>query len=262
MKITLLGCGGSAGVPMVGGDDGEGVWGQCDPSEPRNIRSRSSIVIEGDDGRRLLVDTGPDLRAQLLSARISAVHGVFYTHPHSDHVAGLDELRAINRVIDAPLPIAANAETMAELQSRFAYVFQPWNGEGFYRPVVEPQIVAERQFVAMCGLGFSVLGQRHGRIRSLGLRCGDFAYSTDVDFFDDGTLDALANLDTWVVGCFQRDPHPAHAWIDLVLEWRARIRPRRMVLTHMGPDMDYRTLCDELPEGVEPGFDGMVLESH
>ncbi|AQS87044.1 metal-dependent hydrolase PhnP [Neoasaia chiangmaiensis NBRC 101099] len=260
MKVTVLGCGGSSGVPMIGGADGSGIWGACDPGEPRNQRTRSSIVMESDIGQRLLVDTGPDLRTQLLTQRIGAVHGVIYTHEHSDHVAGLDELRAINRMIDAPLPLYATRTVLSELESRFAYAFRPWSGTGFYRPVLDVHPVEAGENVPVAGMELSLFDQRHGRIASLGLRCGAFAYSTDVEYMTDDVLDGLKGLDTWVVGCFQYEPHVAHAWLSLVLEWHARIRPRRTVLTHMGPDMDYESLRRNLPEGVEPAFDGMILE--
>ncbi|GAJ29382.1 MBL fold metallo-hydrolase [Acidomonas methanolica] len=259
MKITILGCGGSAGVPMIGGQDGAGLWGRCDPREPRNTRTRSSIVIEGPGGESLLVDSGPDLRTQFLAARIPAVHAVVYTHPHSDHVAGLDELRAVNRVIDAPLPLYAAEDVLEELRARFAYAFRPWQGSGFFRPVLETHLVAAGQSIRAAGLEVALFEQRHGRTTSLGLRCGAFAYCTDVEFMTDAVLDGLTGLDTWVVGCFQHEPHVAHAWVGLVLEWRERLKPRRTILTHMGPDMDYASLLRDLPAGVEPAYDGMVI---
>lgn len=259
MKITILGCGGSAGVPMVGGENGQGLWGRCDPAQPRNRRSRSSIILTNDDGLSLLVDSGPDLRDQFLKTHTAAVHAVVYTHPHSDHVAGLDELRAVNRVIEAPLPLYATADVMQELKARFEYAFRPWSGNGFFRPVFETYEISYGDDLTIAGFSLQLFEQRHGRGLSLGFRCGDFAYSTDVEFLSDEALSILSGVDTWVVGCFQHAPHIAHAWVDLVLEWRQIVRPRRLILTHMGPDMDYDGLCAELPEGVEPAFDGMVI---
>ncbi|WP_029604562.1 MBL fold metallo-hydrolase [Kozakia baliensis] len=259
MKIIVLGCGGSGGVPMVGGLHGEGIWGDCDPNETRNVRTRSSIVIEGEDGRRLLVDSGPDLRTQLLRERLAHIHAVLYTHEHSDHIAGLDELRAINRVIDAPLPLYATQTVMNELEARFAYAFRPWTGPSFYRPVLETHPVETYDAISPAGLDIRIFEQRHGRIPSLGLRCGKFGYSTDVEFLSDASLAILDGVECWMVDCFQYGPHVAHAWLDQVLEWRERLRPARVILTHMGPEMDYTTLRETLPEGVEPAFDGMTI---
>lgn len=259
MKITILGCGGSGGVPMIGGDLGQGIWGNCDPHEPRNVRTRSSIVMESAEGARILVDSGPDIRSQLLREQIGAVQGVIYTHEHADHVAGLDELRAINRMIDAPLPIYATESVLDELKARFAYVFKPWTGPNFYRPVVQSRQIELFDCIDLHDFSIRTFGQRHGRIPSLGLRCGSFAYSTDVEHLDAAALSVLEGVDCWVVDCFQYAPHVAHAWLEQVLEWRDILRPSQTILTHMGPEMDYATLCRELPRGVEPAYDGMVI---
>ncbi|BAT19600.1 MBL fold metallo-hydrolase [Asaia bogorensis] len=259
MKITILGCGGSGGVPMVGGAQGEGIWGACDPSNPRNERTRSSIVIEAESGKRLLVDSGPDLRAQLLRQKIGVVHSVLYTHEHADHVAGLDELRAINRMLDAPLPLYATDTVMHELEARYSYAFRPWSGTGFFRPVPEPHLITPTDKLAICDLDLQLFEQRHYRIPTIGLRCGDFAYSTDVEYLSEESLEVLSGVKTWIVGCFQYEPHVAHAWVDLVIEWCARLKPERTILTHMGPALDYETLRQRLPDGIEPGYDGMVL---
>ncbi|GAB6854252.1 MBL fold metallo-hydrolase [Asaia astilbis] len=259
MKVTILGCGGSGGVPMVGGADGEGIWGECDPNEPRNQRTRSSIVVEAESGKRLLVDSGPDLRTQLLRAKIGVVHSVLYTHEHADHVAGLDELRAINRMLDAPLPLYATDAVMKELAARYSYAFRPWSGNGFFRPVPEPHLVSLTDRVRVCDLDLELFEQRHNRIPTIGLRCGDFAYSTDVEHLSEEALACLDGVKTWIVGCFQYEPHIAHAWVDLVIEWCKRLKPERTILTHMGPALDYEALRRVLPEGIEPGYDGMVL---
>ncbi|MFT8353638.1 MAG: MBL fold metallo-hydrolase [Gluconobacter japonicus] len=262
MKVTILGCGGSAGVPMLGGRDGSqtGIWGHCNPDNPKNRRTRSSIVIEGEGGFRLLVDCGPDFRSQMLNCGLSHIDAVLYTHPHSDHIAGLDDLRAINRVIDRPLPLVASQSTLEELRQRFAYAFAPWKGPDFYRPVFDEQVVAAGQSVTFPGLEGRIFEQQHGRITSLGLRFGKFAYSTDVETLSDEALELLDGVGTWVVDCFQYEPHPAHAWLERVLEWRTKIRAGRTILTHMGTDMDYDILCKTLPPDVRPAYDGMVLE--
>ncbi len=261
MRITLLGTGGSAGVPLIGGADGAGDWGACDPTEPRNARTRASIVVESGEGTRLLVDTGPDLRAQLLACRIPRVDAVLYTHPHADHITGIDEVRILNRLVNRPLDAFATRPTLDEMTRRFAYAFRPWQPPHFYRPVLVEREVVAGDTIEAAGMAVRLFAQDHGRIESLGLRIGAFAYSTDVVALNDAAFAALAGIDTWVVGCFLRQgPHWTHADLPTVLRWIARIRPRRTVLTHMGTDMDWAWLAANLPAGVEAGYDGMVLE--
>jgi phosphoribosyl 1,2-cyclic phosphate phosphodiesterase len=261
LEITVLGCGASAGVPMIGGADGFGDWGECDPAEPRNRRTRSSIVVRAESGRgeRLLVDTGPDLRAQLLACGVPSVEAILFTHAHADHIIGLDEVRILNRIAGRPLPAFANAQTAADLARRFDYAFRPWQPPGFFRPVLDLGIVAPGERVRAAGMDVLVFDQDHGRIRTLGVRIGGFGYSTDVVTLDAAALVALEGVDTWLVGCFQRAPHHTHAWLERVLEWRARLAPRRTVLTHLGVDMDWGWLARHLPEGVSCAYDGMVM---
>lgn len=260
MRVTVLGCGGSAGVPMVGGADGRGDWGACDPAEPRNRRSRAGIIVEGADGRRLLVDTPPELRVQLLACGIGRVDAVLFTHAHADHITGLDEIRVLNRIAGRPLPAYATAKTLGELRERFGYAFRPWKPPGFFRPVLVPQEIAPGESIKLAGLPVTVIAQDHHVTQTLGLRIGRFAYSTDVVRFDDAAFRALEGIDTWLVGCFQRRPHPTHAHVDLVLSWAERLRVRRTVLTHMGTDLDWDWMQRHLPDGAEPAYDGMVLE--
>ena len=258
MQVTLLGTGGSAGVPMIGGADGSGEGGVCDPRERRNVRTRSSIAIHGEAGV-LLVDTPPDMRHQLLAARIARVEAVIYTHAHADHVTGLDDIRLVNRAMGRPIDAFATEKTLDELIARFGYAFKPWQKPYFFRPVLVPCPVATDAVIAAAGMTVRLFDQDHGYTRSLGLRIGGFGYSTDAVALDDAAFAALAGVDTWVVGCFQRDEHHTHAWLGRVLEWVDRLRPRRTVLTHMGVDMDYEWLRGHLPVGVEPGYDGMTL---
>ncbi|MFT8643588.1 MBL fold metallo-hydrolase [Gluconacetobacter sp.] len=258
MELVVLGCGGSAGVPMIGGPDGRGDWGLCDPAEPRNVRSRASVLLLGDDGRAVLIDTGPDLRAQLLAQGIDRFDAILYTHAHSDHIAGLDEVRAINWAIGRPLPVMATPSVLAELETRFAYAFRPWVPPGFYRPVVVSREVHAGQTYDVAGLSLTLFEQIHGRTLSLGVRCGTIAYSTDVADLSEEAFAVLEGVETWLVDCYQRTgPHNAHAWLDQVLAWRERVAPRRMILTHMGTDMDWAWMRDNLPEGVEAAFDGL-----
>ncbi len=259
MQVTLLGVGGSTGVPTLGGADGRGDWGACDPGEPRNRRTRSSIVIEGPEGR-LLVDTGPDMRAQLLACGVPRIDAIVFTHAHADHVTGLDDVRLLNRISGAPLPAYATRVTQEELERRFDYAFRPWTPPHFYRPVLQVRVVEPGEAFSACGLDVRTFDQDHHVMRTLGLRVGGFAYSTDVVRLEAAAFAALAGVDTWVVGCFQPEPHLTHAHVALVLAWRARLGVRRTVLTHMGNAMDWAMMEALLPADVELGYDGMVLE--
>ena len=258
LKVTILGSGGSAGVPMIGGADGSGDWGACDAGEPRNTRTRSSIVIE-HAGQRLLVDTSPEMRAQLLACRIPRIDAIFYTHAHADHITGLDDVRILNRIVGRPLDAFASQATLDDLVVRFDYAFRPWKPPYFFGPVMVARPVVPGP-VAMMNLSARLFTQAHGRISTFGLRVHRFAYSTDVVGLDEAALAVLAGVDTWVVGAFQRAPHTTHAGLSQVLEWAKRLGVRRTVLTHMGTDMDWAWLAANLPAGVEAAHDGLVLE--
>ncbi len=259
MRVTILGCGSSAGVPTLGGADGSGDWGACDPAEPRNRRTRSSIVIEAPEGN-ILVDTGPDMRTQLLACGIARIDAIVFTHAHADHVTGLDDVRLLNRINGKPLPAYATRETQDELGRRFDYAFRPWTPPHFYRPVLNMTAVVPGELLAICGTEVQTFDQDHHVMHTLGLRVGGFAYSTDVVRLEEQAFALLAGIDTWVVGCFQRAPHLTHAHVELVDAWRRRLGVRRTVLTHMGTDLDWAWLAANLPEGIEPSIDGLVLE--
>ncbi len=255
MKVIVLGCGSSGGVPLIGGR-----WGRCDPAEPRNRRSRASILIE-TEGRSLLVDTTPDLRGQLLAAERWKLDAVLYTHAHADHIMGLDDLRAVNRLIGSALPAFADARTLADLRRRFDYAFQPLkHGAGFFRPVLEPIEIVPGQGFEAAGIAVLPILQDHGFMPSLGFRIGDFAYSTDVLDLDEAALAALEGIRVWIVGCFQERPHVTHAHLERIIGWVERLKPERTVLTHMGESFDYNALSAMLPAGIEPGHDGLILE--
>ena len=260
MRVTVLGCGSSAGVPMIGGADGAGDWGECDPGEPRNVRTRASIVLQAPEGGTLLVDTSPDMRGQLLACRIARVDAILFTHAHADHIAGLDDVRILNRICGHPLDVYADARTFAELTNRFSYAFQPWTGPGFFRPAMKPVVIAPGGTVSMAGMPISLFDQDHGFMRSMGLRCGGFGYSTDVVALDDAAFETLRGVEVWLVDCFQRTRHITHAYLDLVIEWVSRLRPGRTILTHMGPDLDWGWMQRHLPPGIEPAWDGLVVE--
>jgi phosphoribosyl 1,2-cyclic phosphate phosphodiesterase len=261
MRVILLGTGGSAGVPLIGGADGSGNWGVCNPAEPRNHRTRTSILIESARGERLLVDTSPDMRSQLLACRVASVDALIYTHAHADHITGLDDVRILNRIAGRPLDAFATKATLEELRRRFGYAFRPWQPPGFFRPVMMAREVTGGETVCIAGMEIQFIDQDHGFSHSLGLRVGGFGYSTDVVNLDETALDVLAGVDTWVVGCFlRREVHKTHANLDQVLNWSKRLRPRRTILTHMGTDMDWAWMEANLPAGVEPGHDGMVVD--
>lgn len=258
MRVVLLGTGGSAGVPLIGGDDGSGNWGACDPNEPRNRRTRASIVVQGEG--TLLVDTSPDMRDQLLSCRIPRVDAILFTHAHADHIVGIDDARILNRIVGRPLEAFATQGTLDELTRRFAYVFRPWEPPNFFRPVLEARAVAPGETHTIAGMEVRLIDQDHGFSRSLGLRVGGFGYSTDVVGLDDAAFEALAGIDTWVVDCFlRRGPHKTHADLDTVLAWSRRVGARRTILTHMGTDMDWAWMAANLPPGIEAGHDGLVI---
>ena len=261
LRVTLMGVGGSTGVPHIGGADGSGDWGVCDPHEQRNIRLRSSTLLENTaSGEILLIDTSPDLREQMLANRVKRVDAVLYTHSHADHVLGIDDLRQLNRIIGRPLDAFGTKVTLDELRARFAYAFRPWKPPLFFSPALIGRDFTPGDVVRVAGLDVVTFDQDHGFMRSLGLRCGAFGYSTDAVDLDDAAFAALEGVDTWVVGCFQHRPHKTHAWTERVLGWVDRLKPRRTILTHMGIDMDFAALVRELPPGVEPAFDGMVLD--
>lgn len=260
MRITFLGVGGSAGSPQIGGEDGFGEWGELDPIEPRNRRSRPSIAIETAEGRHLLVDTGPDMRVQLTSNGISQIEAVLYTHAHADHIAGMDDIRILNRLLEGPMPAYASEDTWVELRRRFDYAFRPYDGGFFTRPVLEETVLEPGQAVDILGMKVTVIDQDHGFSRSLGIRIGNFAYCTDVVRLDQAALAALTGLDVFAVDCFTSGvAHPSHANLDQVRAWVDLLQPKRTILTHMGPNMDYQRLITSLPGNIEPGYDGMTI---
>jgi phosphoribosyl 1,2-cyclic phosphate phosphodiesterase len=255
MKVTMLGCGPSWGVPRIGGD-----WGQCDPANPRNRRRRVSVLVEEGEGV-VLIDTSPDLREQLLDANVRRIDAALFTHAHADHLHGIDDLRSVNRLIGRALPIHASARTIAEIEQRFGYVFapiRPGTGSLFYKPVLVPNII-DGPFTA-AGMRVLPFEQDHGFSKTLGFRFGRFAYSTDVIDLDDRAFTALEGVEVWIVDCIRREPHVTHSHLEKTLGWIERLRPKRAVFTHMDESLDYEALRGVLPPGVEPGYDGLVIE--
>jgi phosphoribosyl 1,2-cyclic phosphate phosphodiesterase len=253
VRVTILGCGTSSGVPRIGND-----WGHCDPAEPRNARRRVSIMVEAG-GTTILVDTSPDLRAQLLDARVGKIDAVIWTHDHADHVHGIDDLRQLFHNARAAIPGYARPATTAVLRQRFGYVFEGADG---YPATASLNPLSDR--LPIGGLTVTVVDQPHGTITSAGLRfeAGGKAvgYATDFNSMTNAMRALYAGLDLWIVDALRRRPHPTHPHLADTLGWVAALRPKQTLLTHMDNSMDYRELLAELPAGVEPAYDTQVIQ--
>lgn len=252
MRIRILGCGTSTGVPKIGNN-----WGQCDPSEPRNARLRSSILVESG-GERVLVDCGPDLRQQLLAAEVGRLDAVIVTHAHGDHCHGIDELRPIAGARGGPVPLYGRADVLAELRQRFAYAFEQ---SAFYRPVVEAREPGET--LEFGNATIRLVDQPHGGPMSLGMRFDEddrsAAYAIDFSELTPEMAALYEGVDVWIADCLTRLPHPTHAHLDAILGWARELRVGQVYLTHMGNGLDYRTLLAELPDWAAPAHDGLEI---
>jgi len=258
MCFTILGCGSSGGVPRLGGH-----WGDCDPENPKNTRRRCSMLVEREtnDGiTRVLIDSSPDLRAQLLGAGIGELDGVVYTHGHADHVHGIDDLRMIVFNMKRRLPVWADGPTQERLHASFSYAFTQPEGSP-YPPILEMHTINGDVTIDGNGGPITLTPFRvgHGSIDSLGFRIGDVAYLPDVAEMYDDAWTAVQGLDCWILDALRRTPHPTHAHLERSLEWIARAAPRRGVLTNMHIDLDYETVAAETAEHITPAYDGMVL---
>jgi phosphoribosyl 1,2-cyclic phosphate phosphodiesterase len=259
-EVTILGCGSSSGVPRVGGPEGAGDWGACDPANPKNRRRRCSILAR-DGETAVLVDTAPDLREQLLSAHCGRLDAVLITHNHADQTHGLDDLRAVAYGMRKRLDVYSDRAGLDGLMKSFGYCFETPPGSG-YPPILTAREMAE-PFVpfAVGTIPVRAFPLQHGSIRSLGYRLGNIAYSPDVNGIPGESFAALEGLDCWIVDALRPATHPTHANVAMALEWIARVKPKRAVLTNMHIDLDYETLKRELPPGVEPAYDGMVISA-
>jgi phosphoribosyl 1,2-cyclic phosphate phosphodiesterase len=261
LTFTILGCASSGGVPRPALG-----WGACDPANPKNRRRRCSLLVErkGSAGvTRVLVDTSPDLREQLIDANVDWLDGILYTHEHADHTHGIDDLRGLYLRARRRLDVYADDATARMLMTRFSYCFvQPPGSE--YPPILNMRGLAPGQPLTIDGKGGPVtavpFAQDHGDIQSLGFRFGTLAYSSDLHDLPAASLDALAGLDLWIVDALRYTPHPSHFSVDDALVWIARLKPARAVLTNMHTDLDYEALRARLPQGVEPAYDGMRIE--
>jgi phosphoribosyl 1,2-cyclic phosphate phosphodiesterase len=267
LEATILGCGSSGGVPRLGGPDNAGYWGACDPHDPKNRRTRCSLLVrrKGPDGETaVLVDTSPDMRQQLLDARAATLDGVLITHDHADQLHGFDDLRMVAIHMRKRVDVHADTETLAGIMARFGYCFVQPAGSGYPPIVAAHEIQTPFRDFAIDGAGGSIavrpFAQEHGHITSLGFRFGPLAYSSDVNGLDDAAFAALAGVECWIVDTLRYTEHPSHANLAQALAWIARVKPRRAILTNLHTDLDYETLRRELPDGVEPAFDGMRIE--
>lgn len=258
LRFTILGCGSSGGVPRLGGH-----WGDCDPANPKNLRRRCSLLVERIAGAavtRVLIDTSPDMRSQLLDTGVGTLDGVVFTHAHADHVHGIDDLRQIVFNMRHRLPVWADHPTQEALLSRFAYAFVQPAGSP-YPPILDLRTIdGGFEVTGPAGaIAFQPFVVDHGSMDALGFRIGGLAYLPDVVAIPDAAWHHLEGLDVWVLDALRRKPHPTHAHLALSLEWIARARPARAIITNMHLDMDYATLVEELPPGVAPAYDGMVI---
>jgi len=261
LEFTILGCGSSAGVPRADGD-----WGACDPADPRNRRSRCSLMVrrrgEGGPETTLIVDASPEFRLQAVTARAGRLDALLITHDHADQCHGIDDIRAFAVSQRMRIPCWMDDATADSLDVRFDYLF---NGQGLYPAIGDlmrtPAHGVNWQIDGPSGaIPVTTFDQDHGHIRSLGYRFGGFAYSSDVVDLPEESFAALQNLDVWIVDALRYTPHPTHAHVDKTLSWIERVRPRRAILTNLHIDLDYAELSRRLPDGVEAAHDGMRFE--
>ena len=260
--FRLLGTGSSGGVPRIGNN-----WGDCDPYEPRNRRTRCCALVTRSNGQartRVLIDTSPDIRTQLLAASVNHLDAIIYTHDHADQTHGIDDVRALALRMGKAIPTYMDSATCRSLTGKFRYCFE---GKGIYPPILDLQAALQpgHQF-RINGAGGDIdllpLDQEHGPIRSLGFRIGSLAYCNDVSALPDDTREHLQGVEILVLDALRRMPHPTHAHLAQAIDWAQDIGAKRTVLTNMHIDLDYQTLLGELPKGVEPGYDGMEIAFH
>jgi len=264
VRVTILGCGASPGTPDIFRG-----WGDCDPENPRNRRLRPSILVENTD-TRVLVDTSPDLRQQLLTAGVRTLDAVLFTHSHADHLHGIDDLRPVNRVIDRALDIYADADTLKAIETRFGYVFEPLAADAafIYKPLLTPHEIADGDTISIGSLKIQAFEQDHGYCATYGFRFGDLAYSTDLVNLPEAAFGMLAGIKVWIIGTLVDFDHPTHAHVAKALQWAERVGAERVILTHLSGMLDYATLARRLDGWTrahggkaEPAYDGMVIEA-
>lgn len=250
MKVTILGCGASGGVPLITGD-----WGSCNPNNQKNRRRRASVLVQ-TKGKNILIDTSPDLRMQLLDAGINNIDLVLYTHDHADHVGGLDDLRQIYARHLKPIPAYADHGTLNRLRHSYRYALVTI--DPLYPAFLDGRELEDT--IEFEGIQIYPYLQYHGHRSSFGYRIGDFAYSTDLIELPEESYDVLKDVKIWVVDCLRDEPHISHAHVEQTLKMIKKVRPKQAILTHMTPQLDYDDINSRTPENVIPAYDGMVLE--
>ena len=258
LRFIILGCGSSGGVPRLGGH-----WGECDPKNPKNRRRRCSLLVERETKNgitRVLIDTSPDMRAQLLDAGVGQLDAVVYTHSHADHVHGLDDLRMIVFNMRRRLPVWADNDTCSSLMARFEYAFVQPEGSP-YPPILELNSISNQITVDGAGgaITLAPFEVEHGAINALGFRVGPVAYLPDVSSMTEQSWQAVKGSDCWILDALRRSPHPSHTHLSQSLEWIEQAGVKSAVLTNMHIDLDYDTLCNELPDHIQPAYDGKIL---
>ncbi|MDR1032340.1 MAG: MBL fold metallo-hydrolase [Holosporales bacterium] len=254
LTVRILGCGSSGGVPDVGFG-----WGACNPQNPKNRRTRASILIQSAD-TNLLVDTSPDLRYQLLSAGVNRIDAVFYTHMHGDHTHGINELRRISQAHDKIIPIYGDQDTIDDITMRFSYLFDPGTfNRTWYSTCLSAQVVKDNP-LDICGISCIWMVQDHGPCNTLGLRMGNFAYTIEMKDLPPENIECLQGIDVWIVECLEVGANSTHASLEQVLRWSEIIKPKRVFLTNMGLNADYDDLLGRLPSYMIPAHDGLTIE--
>ena len=255
LKITILGCGSSFGVPLF-----HNIWGKCDPKEPKNRRTRPSILVQKNN-KNLLIDTSPDLKQQFLSNKIDNIDAVFYTHEHADHTHGINELRSINLIHGKIIPCYGNEQTMEKITKSFNYLFE--NTEKSYYPAILSKNLYSSKEFEIFGINIKLISQNHGDIDSIGFIFDDkVAYNLDVKYFyDKEFFKKIENIDHWIVGCLRIDSHISHASLSEVKEWLDIVKPKKAYLSHMTAHLDYKDTINYLDNSnYMPSYDGQILE--
>jgi len=261
LDFTVLGCGSSGGIPRA-----DGNWGDCDPAEPKNRRSRCSLLVrrgEGQGATTVVIDTSPDFRTQMINAQVRRLDAVLYTHDHADQAHGIDDVRAFFMQNRRRIATWMDQATYDSLTARFRYVFE---SEGGYPAIMEPWLIPPHgEMWTVDGPGGEIpvktFDVEHGDIRAVGYRIGDVAYTPDVGGIPESGFAALADLDVWIVDALRWTTHPSHSHVEQTLEWIDRAKPRKAILTNMHIDLDYNALAAGLPANVIPAFDGMTFAS-
>lgn len=254
LKITILGCGSSSGVPAIGN-----FWGKCDSKNPKNRRLRTSIMIESDKAC-ILFDATPDLRQQLLNSNVKYLDALLITHAHADHIHGIDDIRFLNVLMKKHLDLYATKKVIEDIKSRFKYVFDdlsPSANGFYYKPCLIPNIITDDFYIK--DLKVKSFKQDHGFTETTGFRINNIGYSTDVVNLDDNAFNILEGIDLWVVDCLRFKPHTTHAHLEKTLSWVKRIKPKKAVLTHMNTEVDYNEISKLLPNNCYAAYDGLEL---